>query len=777
MQNINDIVASIRRGERLSAADALVLWREAPLWLLGELATERKVAASGRNVYYNRNVHLEPSNICLFNCEFCSFRRKEGDPDAWLMTMDEIEARAAELRDADITEVHIVGGVHPKHDLDTYVEMVRRVKTQLPHVAVKAYTAVEIFYMIKREGVSIVEGLRRLAAVGMECIPGGGAEIFDAELRAKICPDKCSAEEWLAVHRAAHNMGISTNCTMLYGHIETLEQRIDHLERLRNLQDQAPGFDAFIPLKYHSRNNRMSEAGECSVEEDLRTIAMSRLFLDNIPHIKAYWVSYGRAITEMALAFGADDIDGTIGDTTKIYSMAGGTERPSMSVSELEAMVRAAGMEPVERDSHYNVVVREAYDAKTEPEVAEEMIVPTPVAVAMPEPEVVDSPVVDSESDPEPEELEVTCEGVETEVVAEQIVEETENIVEQENMASEKVVPKKEAAKRETKPKANNNNESSFTEKIAEMWESLKRFYKRFPIISNMIFIGIFCLLLVIFLYFGLKWGTRHNETIIVPDFVGMTIEDARGVAKDKDLNIVVRDSIFDVDLPGGTIVDQLPGTSDVRDVTVKPGRKIYVTINAYSRRQVDVPYVAKQTLRQALNQLERSGLTVEELVYEADMTSTDYVEKQVVAGREVKSTSKRSVPVGTGVKLYVTYHRDDQNSITPRIIGLSLAKAKSTLWDHGFNVGKIIYDESVTDVIERRKARVYKQSVAIGSSRRRGSKVDIYLTADDVLVDSLRVEADKEADRAEAKRRKEQAAKQREADSLAALDINNFDE
>ena len=777
MQNINDIVASIRRGERLSAADALVLWREAPLWLLGELATERKVAASGRNVYYNRNVHLEPSNICLFNCEFCSFRRKEGDPDAWLMTMDEIEARAAELRDADITEVHIVGGVHPKHDLDTYVEMVRRVKTQLPHVAVKAYTAVEIFYMIKREGVSIVEGLRRLAAVGMECIPGGGAEIFDAELRAKICPDKCSAEEWLAVHRAAHNMGISTNCTMLYGHIETLEQRIDHLERLRNLQDQAPGFDAFIPLKYHSRNNRMSEAGECSVEEDLRTIAMSRLFLDNIPHIKAYWVSYGRAITEMALAFGADDIDGTIGDTTKIYSMAGGTERPSMSVSELEAMVRAAGMEPVERDSHYNVVVREAYDAKTEPEVAEEMIVPTPVAVAMPEPEVVDSPVVDSESDPEPEEFEVTCEGVETEVVAEQIVEETENIVEQENMASEKVVPQKEAAKRETKPKANNNNESSFIEKIAEMWKSLKRFYKRFPIISNMIFIGIFCLLLVIFLYFGLKWGTRHNETIIVPDFVGMTIEDARGVAKDKNLNIVVRDSIFDVDLPGGTIVDQLPGTSDVRDVTVKPGRKIYVTINAYSRRQVDVPYVAKQTLRQALNQLERSGLTVEELVYEADMTSTDYVEKQVVAGREVKSTSKRSVPVGTGVKLYVTYHRDDQNSITPRIIGLSLAKAKSTLWDHGFNVGKIIYDESVTDVIERRKARVYKQSVAIGSSRRRGSKVDIYLTADDVLVDSLRVEADKEADRAEAKRRKEQAAKQREADSLAALDINNFDE
>jgi beta-lactam-binding protein with PASTA domain len=256
-----------------------------------------------------------------------------------------------------------------------------------------------------------------------------------------------------------------------------------------------------------------------------------------------------------------------------------------------------------------------------------------------------------------------------------------------------------------------------------------------------------------------------------------MTIEDARGIAKNKDLNIVVRDSIFDVDLPGGTIVDQLPGTSDVRDVTVKPGRKIYVTINAYSRRQVAVPYVAKQTLRQALNQLERSGLTIDELVYEADMTSTDYVEKQVVSGKEVGPTTKRTVPVGTGVKLYVTYHRNDQYTITPRIIGLSLAKAKSTLWDHGFNVGKIIYDESVDDVIERRKARVYMQSSDIGSSRRRGSKVDIYLSADDALVDSLRVEADKAADRAEAKRRKEQAAKQREADSLAALDINNFDE
>ena len=777
MQKVNEIVASLRRGERLSAEDALVLWREAPLWLLGEVATERKVLKSGRNVFYNRNVHLEPSNICLFNCEFCSFRRKEGDPDAWAMTIDEVEARAKELRGADITEVHIVGGVHPRHDLATYVEMVRRVKQQLPHVAVKAYTAVEIFYMIKREGVSIVEGLRRLSEAGMECIPGGGAEIFDSKLRAQICPDKCSAAEWLAVHRAAHNMGISTNCTMLYGHIETLEQRIDHLERLRKLQDEAPGFDAFIPLKYHSRNNRMSEAGECSVEDDLRTIAISRLFLDNIPHIKAYWVSYGRATTEMALAFGADDIDGTIGDTTKIYSMAGGTDRPSMSVEELEYMVRAAGMEPVERDSHYNVVKR----SNSKPKMVQQ---PKPESVVAEKPVVkeakaeVPKPVEEPVEKPKPVEV-----ANQRKVEAARAVEPKRSVkeekVEKKSMTEHKIAPSKESVAKQAKPKReerskDKDNKGGF---MSKLWGFCKFFYSHFKITSHLIFIAIFLLLLVVLLHYGLKWGTRHNETIVVPNFVGQTIDEARGVASAKDLKIVVRDSIFDVDLPGGMIVDQLPGTSDVRDVTVKPGRKIYVTINAYTRRQVDVPYVAKQTLRQALNQLERSGLTIDKLVYEADMTSTDYVEKQVVNGKEVKPSSKRTVSVGTGVTLHVTYHRDDQYTVAPRIVGLSLAKAKSTLWDSGLNVGKVIYDESVEDIIQRRTARVYMQSSAIGSSQRRGAKVDIYLSANDALVDSLRLLADKDAQRADAQRRKEQLAKQREADSLAALGITNLEE
>ena len=734
MQKINDIAASIRRGERLTTDDALTLWREAPLWLLGELATERKIKASGRKVYYNRNVHLEPSNICLFNCEFCSFRRREGDPDAWYMTIDEVEARARELRDADITEVHIVGGVHPRHDLDTYVEMVRRVKTQLPHVAVKAYTAVEIFYMIKQEGVSVVEGLRRLMDAGMECIPGGGAEIFDAELRKKICPDKCSAEEWLAVHRAAHNMGLSTNCTMLYGHIETLEQRVDHLDRLRKLQDEAPGFDAFIPLKYHSRNNRLSAAGECSVEEDLRTIAISRIFLDNIQHIKAYWVSYGRNTTEMALAFGADDIDGTIGDTTKIYSMAGGTERPSMSVEDLEAMVRAAGMEPVERDSHYNVVS----STNRSKSVA---------ATATPE--------------REPE-----CELDQETIIEQQSGDDVEtSVVEEESIMIEKPEENKDMSANDDLMSPESQQETLKTTKTTKggaksgdgALAKMNAFYRRIPILSHIFFIGIFCMLLVVCLYFGLKWGTRHNNTIVVPDFIGMSIEDARSIAQEKELNIVVRDSIFDVDLPGGTIVDQLPGTSDVRDVTVKPGRKIYVTINAYNRRQVQIPYVAKQTLRQALNQIERSGFTVEELIYQPNMTSTDYVERQMVGDTEVTSRSHLEMPVGTGITLYVNYQRENSNTVAPRVVGLSLAKAKSSLWDHGFNVGEIIYDESVGDIIDRRKARVYKQSVKIGSSYRRGTEVDLYLTTDDALVDSLRVEADKEMNRAEAARRKAQ--------------------
>lgn len=687
MRSINEIADSIRRGERISAEDAITLWHQAPLWLLGELATARKEEVSGKEVYYNRNVHLEPTNICLFNCEFCSFRRREGDADAWYMSLEEIEARAMELRNADITEVHIVGGVHPKHDLTTYCAMIRRVKSALPYVAVKAYTAVEIFYMIRNEGVSIVEGLRRLKEAGMECIPGGGAEIFDAELRKKICPEKCNAEEWLAVHRAAHNMDISTNCTMLYGHIESLEQRIDHLERLRKLQDEAPGFDAFIPLKYHSRGNRLSEAGECSVEEDLRMIAISRLFLDNIPHIKAYWVSYGKATTEMALAFGADDIDGTIGDTTKIYSMAGGISRPTMSVEELEAMVRSAGYIPIERDSHYNRVERPDFQ-------------PT------------------------------------EEIITEVTTQEEEPMQTKKETSTSKSTTQSPTKRATTKNKSNNKGNTK---------GAMLSFLKRRPLIANIIYMGIAGIALVLCVYFGLKIGTRHNSVIKVPNFMGMTLDNAERVADGNDLKLVVRDSIFDVDLPGGTVVDQLPRISPLREVTVKPGRKIYVTVNAYTRRKVDVPYVAKQTLRQALNQVQRAGLTIARLEYKQDGTSTDYVKKQSIGNEEILPSSKRKAPVGTGITLQVSYQPNEMTTLTPRLIGLNLQQAKNTLWDNGLNFGEIVYDDSVDDLIACRKAKVYKQSSKIGSHQHRGSEVTLYLTCDQALIDSMNTIAAKE--------------------------------
>ena len=357
MRSWEDIAKDVERGARLSAKDALVLWQEAPLWRLGELATARKRAVSGDKVYYNRNFHIEPTNLCVFNCKFCSYRRPKGSPEAWDKTMEEIEAQVRAYEGRGVTEVHIVGGVHPEHDIYYYCDMIRRVKAILPEVAVKAFTAIELSYMIHKAGLTTEQGLRLLIEAGMEAIPGGGAEIFDEEVRAKICPDKGSTAEWFDVHRTAHQLGIKTNATMLYGHIESIEHRIDHLMRLRTLQDETGGLNAFIPLKYRNFGNSMSEIGEVSVVEDLRTLAMSRLVLDNVPHIQAYWVMYGKQTTEMALAFGADDIDGTIDDSTKIYSMAGADDKkPRMSVEDMRLMVERAGFRAVERDTFYNEI-------------------------------------------------------------------------------------------------------------------------------------------------------------------------------------------------------------------------------------------------------------------------------------------------------------------------------------------------------------------------------------------------------------------------------------
>ncbi len=357
MATIERIAAKVRAGERISGEEALVLWREAPLWMLGELATEAKRRVSGDKVFYNRNFHLEPTNLCVFNCKFCSYRRPKGSPEAWDYTMEEMEQIVRERAGSGATEIHIVGGVHPDHDIYYYAELIRRVKEIMPQAAIKAFTAVELAYMIRRAGLTTEEGLRLLIEAGMEAIPGGGAEIFDEELRAKICPEKGTTAEWFEIHDAAHRLGVKTNATILYGHIESLEHRIDHLLRLREQQDRTGGFNAFIPLKYRNFGNSMSEIGEVSIVEDLKMLAMSRIVLDNVPHIKAYWVMYGKQTTELALSFGADDIDGTIEDSTKIYSMAGAADsRPVMTISEIERIAASAGLRAVERDTFYNEI-------------------------------------------------------------------------------------------------------------------------------------------------------------------------------------------------------------------------------------------------------------------------------------------------------------------------------------------------------------------------------------------------------------------------------------
>lgn len=748
MRTINEISDAVRRGERITTEDAITLWREAPLWLLGELAVERKRKASGEAVFYNRNVHIEPSNICLFNCEFCSFRRREGDADAWFMTMDDIEARAIELQSKDITEVHIVGGVHPSHSLDTYCEMISRVKRALPHVSIKAYTAVELFYMIRKADVTVVEGLRRLMDAGMDSIPGGGAEIFDEELRAKICPDKCSSDEWLAVHRAAHHMGLHTNCTMLYGHVESIEQRVDHLSRLRDLQDYAPGFDAFIPLKYRSSNNRMSDIGECSTEEDLRTIAMSRIFLDNIPHIKAYWVAYGKAVTELALAYGADDIDGTIDDSTKIYSMAGADQRPSMSVEELEALVKDAGFIPVERDTHYNVVDRDGRYAALGLSLGAAAVVGAAVEaaaaavdVATTAAEGVAEVAVESVATAAESAVESAAEGEATDVAG---LSDGNRLSRVEEMAA--------ATMSEDEMSNENENDREMTKGervkawLKRFWEGTKRSYKRFRILYHMLFIAIFLMLVVVVLHFWLMSATRHGQSIELPNFEGMTIDEARDLAEEVGVQLVVREEIFDEEMAAGLIIDQDPSISEVRTVKVKPGRRIYVTIITDERDDVRVPYVARQPITPALQRLRADGFTIDELIFVRSETFSNQVLGQVVNGREMTENMEVTLPRGSGVTLRVSYTKDDTSTRVPLLVGRSLSEARAMLWESGLNVGEITYDASV-DMRDRRSARVYMQSVGPKIMAPYGKSVELYLTEDVALIDSLKKSAAIEAE------------------------------
>ncbi|MDX9812852.1 MAG: aminofutalosine synthase MqnE [Bacteroidales bacterium] len=354
---LKDIAKKVFDGQRINMEEGMVLYTRAGLPLLGLLAGSVRERKNGRHAFFNRNFHIEPTNRCIYNCRFCSYHKDAGDPESWEFTPEEIMEIVRRFDGKPVTEVHIVGAVHPSHDLHYYGRILKMIKEHRPGLHIKAFSAVELDYMIRIAGMPFDEGLRILKDYGLDSIPGGGAEIFDEEIRRRICPEKTSSRLWLEIHETAHLNGIPSNATMLYGHMENYSHRIDHMERIRSLQDKTGGFNAFIPLKYRKKNNPMSALGEVSMIEDLRNYAVARIYLDNIPHIKAYWPMTGKAVAQIALSFGADDMDGTIDDTTKIYSMAGASdENPAMSTGEISSLISDAGYIPVERDSLYNPV-------------------------------------------------------------------------------------------------------------------------------------------------------------------------------------------------------------------------------------------------------------------------------------------------------------------------------------------------------------------------------------------------------------------------------------
>ncbi|MCK9616699.1 MAG: aminofutalosine synthase MqnE [Lentimicrobiaceae bacterium] len=355
LPSLDGITQKILRAERLTPAEGIFLYEKADLPLLGLLANVVREQKNDKYVFYNRNIHIEPTNICIYNCRFCSYSKKPGT-DGWEFTPEEMLEKVKNAGDT-ITEVHIVGGVHPDRDAIFYGELMQRIKQIKPDIHIKAFTAIELDFMIRKAGMKLKEGLKYLKNCGLDSIPGGGAEIFDEEIRKQICNKKNNADRWLEIHETAHQLGIPSNATILYGHVENYTHRIDHLTRLRELQDRTGGFQAFIPLKYRSKNNEMSKIGEVSVIEDMKNYAFSRIYLDNIQHIKAYWPMLGKQMAQLALSFGVDDMDGTINDTTKIYSLAGAEDtKPEMSSLEMIKLIAQAGRIPAERDSLYNII-------------------------------------------------------------------------------------------------------------------------------------------------------------------------------------------------------------------------------------------------------------------------------------------------------------------------------------------------------------------------------------------------------------------------------------
>ena len=355
---LQPIVQKVIQEERITEEEGIILYTEAPISLLGTLANAIREDKNGNKTFFNKNIHIEPTNICVFDCKFCAYSIKiSKKEDAWEFTIDEMVNKLKEYEGKEITEVHLVGGVHPKMGLHYFIELIEKIKEIRPDIHVKAFTAVELEYMCRKAKVSYKEGLKMLKDAGQDSLPGGGAEIFAKDVRNEICKDKCSAEQWLEIHETAHSLGMPSNATILYGHIENPKDIIDHMSRLRNLQDKTNGFNTFIPLKYRNGNNQMSHIKEVSVIEDMRLYSFARIFMDNFNHLKAYWPMIGKKTTQNLLAFGVDDIDGTIDDTTKIYSMAGVEDQnPTMSTEEIVALIKAVNRTPIERDTVYNTI-------------------------------------------------------------------------------------------------------------------------------------------------------------------------------------------------------------------------------------------------------------------------------------------------------------------------------------------------------------------------------------------------------------------------------------
>ncbi len=359
------IADKIRNSERISDQEGLLLFEKGSLAFLGSLANSIREKFHGDKTYFNRNFHIEPTNVCVFSCNFCSYSRIYAHKDeGWELSMEQMMDMVKKYDGQPITEVHIVGGVHPKMNLEFFAELLRKIKAHRPSLHIKGFTAVELDYMFRKAKLSNEEGIKLLHEAGLDSIPGGGAEIFHPEIREQICADKVNTEGWLKIHEAVHQLGMHSNATMLYGHIEKYWHRIDHMSRLRNLQDKTKGlptgqagFNTFIPLKFRNKDNDMSHVPESTVIEDMKMYAVARIYLDNFPHLKAYWPMLGRQNAQLSLSFGVDDMDGTIDDSTKIYSMAGAEEQnPSMTTAQLVSLIKQAKRKPVERDTLYNEI-------------------------------------------------------------------------------------------------------------------------------------------------------------------------------------------------------------------------------------------------------------------------------------------------------------------------------------------------------------------------------------------------------------------------------------